>query len=234
MQHDLEQRKNTWTAGATLLIAIVLTASPPAFAQEQEPIQETYDGLTLVPDSTVAVAYVDPDADFSIYDKIIILDCYVAFRKDWEKDHTRSSGSRIRISSKDIEKIKADVADLFREVFTEKLSEDGGYKIVEAAGDNVLLVRPSIIDLDITAPDTMSAGRSRTYTSSAGAATIYIELFDSVTGDILARAADRKVARTVGGYMSYSSGISNRAEARRMLRRWAELLRDRLDEFHGK
>jgi len=231
MKHERNEPNRFAIAAVMLSLALLL---PGAFAQEQELAGETYDGLTLVPDSIVAVAYVDPDADFSIYDKIIILDCYVAFRKDWEKDHTRSSGSRIRISSKDIEKIKADVADLFREVFTEKLSEDGGYKIVEAAGDNVLLVRPSIIDLDITAPDTMSAGRSRTYTSSAGAATLYIELFDSVTGDILARAADRKVARTVGGYMSHSTGLSNRTEARRMLRRWAELLRDRLDEFHGK
>lgn len=233
MQHDREERRITWTAVATLLIAIVLTAPSSTFAQEQEPPQETYDGLTLMPDSVVAVAYVDPNADFSIYGEIIILDCNVAFRKDWQRDH-KQAGSRIRISSSDMEKIKADVADLFREVFTEKLSGDGGYKIVEAAGDNVLLVRPAIIDLDIAAPDTTSAGRSRTYTSSAGAATIYIELFDSVTGDILARAADRKVARKVGGYMSYSSGISNRAEARRMLGRWAELLRDRLDEFHGK
>ena len=133
-----------------------------------------------------------------------------------------------------MEKIKTDVAGLFREVFTEKLGGDGGYEIVEAAGDDVLLVRPAIIDLDITAPDTMQAGRSRTYTSSAGTATIYIELYDSVTGDILARAADRKAARSVGGYMSYTNRVTNRADARRMLGTWAELLRDRLDEFHGK
>jgi len=234
MQHNRDDRRNICTAGATFLIAIVLTAAPTVFAQEQESPQDTYDGLTLVTDSVVALAYVDPDADFSVYDKIMILDCYVAFKKNWQRDQNRSSVSRIRISSNDMETIKADVAELFREVFTEKLSGDGGYKIVEAAGDDVLLVRPAIIDLDITAPDTMSAGRSRTYTSSAGAATIYIELFDSVTGDALARAADRKAARNVGGYMSYSNGITNRVEARRMLGRWAELLRDRLDEFHGK
>jgi hypothetical protein len=34
--------------------------------------------------------------------------------------------------------------------------------------------------------------------------------------------------------MSYSTRITNQAEARRMLGSWAELLRDRLDEFHGK
>ena len=211
----------------------MLTAPVGAFAQEQDPSQGTYDGLVLVPDSKVATAYIDPEADFSVYNKIMILDCYVAFKKNWQRDHKRS-GSRISVSSGEMDKIKADVAELFREVFTEKLGGDGGYKIVEAAGDDVLLVRPAIIDLDITAPDTMSAGRTRTYTSTAGAATIYIELIDSVTGDTLARAADRKAARNVGGHMTYSNRITNRADARRMLSSWAELLRDSLDELHGK
>jgi len=233
MKHGRDECRNTWHAIATLLMAISLTAVPPVFAQGQESPQETHDGLTLVPDSKVAAAYVDSDADFSVYDKIMILDCRVAFKKDWQRDQ-KKAGSRISISSSDMEKIKADVAELFREVFTEKLGKDGGYEIVEAAGDDVLLVRPAIIDLDITVADTMQAGRSRTYSSSAGAATIYIELYDSVTGDILARAADRKVARNVGGYMSYTNRVTNRADARRMLGSWAELLRDRLDEFHGK
>jgi len=234
MKHHRNEPNRFAIAAVVLSLALLLSTPPPAFAQEQELAAETHDGLTLVPDRKVAAAYVDSEADFSVYDKIMILDCYVAFKKDWEKDQTRSSASRVRISSNDMEKIKADVAELFREVFTEKLGGDGGYNIVEAAGDDVLLVRPAIIDLDITAPDTMSAGRSRTYTSSAGAATIFIELYDSVTGDILARATDRKAARNVGGYMSYTNRVTNRADARRMLGSWAELLRDMLDEFHGK
>ncbi len=233
MKHERYELTRTAIAVVVLSLALLLSAPQRAFAQEQEPPQETHDGLTLVPDRKVAAAYMDSDADFSVYDKVMILDCYVAFKKDWQRDQKRS-GSRINISSSDMEKIKTDVAGLFREVFTEKLGMDGGYEIVEAAGDDVLLVRPAIIDLDITAPDTMQAGRSRTYTSSAGAATIYIELYDSVTGDILARAADRKAARSVGGYMSYTNRVTNRADARRMLGTWAELLRDRLDEFHGK
>ena len=31
-----------------------------------------------------------------------------------------------------------------------------------------MIVRPAIINLDVTAPDTPTAGRSRTYSSSAG------------------------------------------------------------------
>ncbi len=233
MKHDRYELTRTAIAAVVISLALLLSAPQGAFAQEQEPPQETHDGLTLVPDRKVATAYVDSDADFSAYDKIMILDCFVAFKKDWRRDHKRS-GSLINISSSDMEKIKTDVAGLFREVFTEKLGGDGGYEIVEAAGDDVLLVRPAIIDLDITAPDTRQAGRSRTYTSSAGTATIYIELYDSVTGDILARAADRKAARSVGGHLTFTNRVTNRADARRLLGSWAELLRDRLDEFHGK
>jgi hypothetical protein len=163
----------------------------------------------------------------------MILDCHVAFKKDWEKKTTKT-GSRLRLSASDIDRIKTDVATLFRDVFTETLSGDDGYEIVNEAGDDVLLVRPAIIDLDIAAPDNMSGGRNRTYTTSSGSATILIELYDSTTGDILARAADRKSARNSGGYVSYTNRVTNRADARRMLRKWAEELRDTLDELHGK
>jgi hypothetical protein len=186
-----------------------------------------------MPERKVAVAYIDPDADFGVYDKVMILDCYVAFKKDWQREH-KQPGSLLSVSSSDMEKIKAAVAGLFRDVFTEELGKDGGYEIVEAAGDDVLLVRPAIIDLDITAPDTTSPGRSRTYTTESGAATLYIELYDSVTGDILARAADRRTVRNAGSFLSYSNRVTNEADARRTLAAWAELLRARLDELHGK
>ncbi|MGI9248961.1 MAG: DUF3313 family protein [Woeseiaceae bacterium] len=195
-------------------------------------MQKTHDGLSLVEDREVAAAYIDTNADLSVYDKIMILDCHVAFKKDWEKK--TKTGSRIRVSSSDMDRIRADTAALLRDVFIEKLEEKDGYEIVNAAGDDVLLVRPAIIDLDIAAPDSMSAGRSRSYTTTAGSATLYIELYDSVTGDILARAADRKVARSTAGHMSYTNRVTNRADARRILGSWAELLRSKLDEFHGK
>lgn len=230
------RRKNLMSVGiaaAVLPLFLLGLAAPAAFADEHELANETHDGLVLVPDRKVAAAYADPEADFGIYNKIMILDCYVAFKKDWQRDQKRT-GSRISVSSNDMDRIKAGVAELFREVFTEELSKDGGYEIVDTAGDDVLLVRPAIIDLDVEAPDLGTAGRTRTYTTTAGAATLFIELYDSVTGDILARAADRKEARTMGGYLTYSNRVTNTADARRMMRKWAKLLRERLDEFHGK
>jgi hypothetical protein len=219
-------------AGALLAMAMMVAVPGPIVAEEQPP-QESHDGLKLVSDRKIALAYLDSNADLSLYDKVMILDCYVAFRKDWEKDKQKP-GSRVHISASDVERLKADTSTLFRDVFTEKLAENDGYEIVNAAGEGVLLIRPAIIDLDIEAPDVSSAGRSRTYTTTAGSATLYIELYDSVTGDILARAVDKKVARSAGGYLSYTNRVTNQAEARRMLGKWADLLRDKLDEIHGK
>jgi hypothetical protein len=88
----------------------------------------------------------------------------------------------------------------------------------------VLLLRPAIINLDITAPDVPVAGRSRTFTASAGQATLFLELYDSVTGELLARAIDVKSANSMGGFISVTNGATNRAEAQRMLKRWADLL----------
>lgn len=96
--------------------------------------QQTHDGLVLVPDSKIASAYVDPDADFGEYNKIMMTDCFVAFKKDWQKDQ-KKPGSRTKVSSSEMEKIKTEVAIMFREVFAEELSKDGGYEIVDDAGD---------------------------------------------------------------------------------------------------
>jgi len=232
MNYERELPAKICLSASGLLVALTLLFPITASAADEVP-QETHDGLVLLADRKIAAAYVDPDADFGAYNKIMMLDCHVAFKKDWEKTH-QSAGSHMRVSSSEMEKIKTEVAIMFREVFAEELSKDGGYEIVDDAGEDVLLVRPAIIDLDISAPDTMTAGRSRTYTTESGAATVFVELFDSETGDILARAADRKVAGRVGGYLSYTNRVTNQADARRMMRGWAKSLRERLDEYHGK
>ncbi len=95
-------------------------------------------------------------------------------------------------------------------------------------------MRPAIVDLDITAPDLDGAGQSYNFAASALAATLYLELFDSVSGDILARVIDRKVASDRGGFMRWTDRVSNRLAAERVLAEWAALLRWGLDEIQGR
>jgi len=214
---------------AAMILALNLAATTTVLAQEGDD-EISFDGLERVEDSSVAMAYIDPEADFSAFERVVILEPFVAFRSNWQRDQNRSRSRNIRAS--DMERIKADVASLFKEVFTERLEADDGFEVVVAADYDVLLLRPAIIDLDITAPDVRTAGRSRTFTASTGAATLYLELFDSVSGKIIGRAADRQAARRAGGNVSWSSRVTNTAEARRMFGRWADRLREFLDEHY--
>ena len=216
---------------SSLALALALSTAS-AFAGDDKPPDVTHDGLHLVPGTEVAAAWFKPGADFSGYDKVLILEAFVAFKKNWARDHNRSSV--YRVTQKDMEDLKRETAELFRETFVEAISGEGGYPVVEAAGPDVLLLRPAIIDLDVTAPDVARAGRSHNFASSAGAATLYLELYDSVSGEILARAVDRKAANHPGDLMRWSNKVTNRAEAKKLFAGWAGLLRQRLDEIHGQ
>lgn len=214
----------------TCLAAVsLLTISAPLFADTPELPEVTEDGLHLVPNSRMAVVYAEPGADVSVYQKVQLLEAYVAFKKNWERDQRSRSAQPLSLTSKDIDRIKTDLAREFQKEFTSVL-EDGGYPVVDEAAPDVLLVRPAIINLDVNAPDTMAAGRSRVYTDSAGEMTLYIELYDSVTGDLIAKAMDRRMDRRNDGFYTWSNSATNKQAARRILRGWADILLTALNE----
>jgi hypothetical protein len=190
----------------------------------------SYDGLQRVETPAVAVGYVDPAADFSVFRRVVILDPLVAFRSNWQRDQNRG---RVRnVTPRDADQIKTDVAGLFKAVLTETLEADDGYEVVDAdvgADYDVLVLRPAIVDLDVTAPDVSSGPRSRTYSVGGGSATLVLELVDSVSGDTIARAIDRQATRRAGGRITWTNRVTNQADARRVFRGWAETLRDFLD-----
>ena len=94
-----------------------------------------------------------------------------------------------------------------------------------------MILRPAIVNLDVSAPDLKTPGRSRTYTANAGSASLYMEMYDSVTGQILARAIDFKEARDTLGFQ-WATSSTNRQEARRVLKEWTRMLIKRLDQIH--
>ncbi len=217
--------------GVVLLIA-GLACGTLAYA-EDEGGERTFDGLVTIESDRAEVVQINPDADFGVYKRVAFLEPLVRFRKNWVRDQNRGRRSFSRVNENDVERIKESVATLFLEVFQERLRENDGYEVVASAGEDVLLIRPAIIDLDISAPDTQSnTGRVRNYTSTVGSATLYIELYDSVTGAILGRAADRRTVRAPGGRVTWSDRITNEAEARRQFGIWADRLRAFLDEHY--
>ena len=213
------------------LVAALLMLAPALLHAQDENGQATWDGLVQIESSDVAAAFIDPAADFSVFRRVSILEPYVAFRSNWQRDQNRSRSRNVRAA--DVERIKGDVAVLFLEVFSEQL-EAAGYEVVNYADEDVLVVRPAVIDLDITAPDVRNAGRSRVYTATAGAATVLVELFDSITGDMIGRAVDRRAAGRGNSFAMRANRVTNRADARREFRVWADQLVAFLDSHYMK
>ena len=207
-------------------LSLVL-ASSLAWAKKMPEIDE--EGMHLVKDSELATVYADPEADLSGYNKVWLEDATVAFKKNWQRDQNRSRG--IRVKDSDMERIRKDVAELFREVMEKELA-DGGYEVVSEAGPDVLRVEPAIINLDVTAPDIQTAGRTMQFSESAGEMTLQVVLYDSETGDKIAKAMDRKQDYR-RGYAEYRTSVSNTQAARRMMGSWAKALREALDEAHA-
>ncbi|MCZ6829140.1 MAG: DUF3313 family protein [Gammaproteobacteria bacterium] len=211
---------------ALLLTALAFAAVSTLTVQsKQMPPPISHDGLHLDPDSDVALLYVKPDADFSVYSRFKMLEPYVAFKKNWERD-TKVAGRRI--PKKDIERIKVEAAALLKETFQKELDERGGYRFVDESDEDVMILRPALIDLEITAPDINVPGRVTQYVASAGAATLFLETYDSISGEILARVIDRRRMQNYG-YARWANSVTNRADAQRMFRKWAVQLRTGMD-----
>jgi len=211
----------------TGIMAFFLIAPNAAVADKDDFPDVTVDGLHRVPDSKLALVYAEPGADLSQYTEVKLLEAYVAFKKNWARDQRQSSVNPLRVTSKDVETIKNTLAKEFYSVFKTTL-EEGGYQVVDQAGDNVLLVRPAIINLDVNAPDTPRPGRSVTYTRSAGEMTLYIELYDSVTGDLIAKAMDRRIDNQ--NFYTWTNSVTNRVASEKILKGWASILLEALDE----
>jgi hypothetical protein len=212
---------------ALIVLALSMAIANPVLAKKDLPAVND-EGMELVKDSKMSTVYADPGADLGIYNRIWLQDATVAFKKNWQRDQNRYSANSFKVQTKDMEKIQADVASQFRDVFTEELIK-GGYELVEEAGVDVLSVVPAIVDLDVIAPDTPRAGRNNSFSESAGEMTLNLELFDSVTGDKIVKATDRQ-RDFEKGYVEWRTSVSNRADSRRFMAVWAKALRSALDD----
>lgn len=203
----------------TCVCVIGLAACMSAPARENPP-PVTVDGMHLVPDTRLGLVYADPDADLSGYSNLLLMDAQVAFRKNWRRDTNQNLP--FQVTAGDMENIKSELSVLFREIFSGEL-ESAGFSLVSAQAPDTLIIRPAIVDLNITSPDTPRGGTTRNITQSAGDMTLYLELRDSITGDLLVKAMDFQFDRSnITPHMMDRS--RNERAARQLLSNWAQVL----------
>jgi hypothetical protein len=214
------------------LAALVLGPVGTAVAKDPPP-QVSQDGLQLTKSTKSRLVYVKPGATFSQYDKFAILDCYVEFEKNWQKRYNDSQvGLQGRVNDDDVQRMKTGLAAEFKKVFVKELQGKGGYQIVDKAGPDVLILRPALINVEVSAPDLMTAGIGATVVHSAGQMTLYLELWDSTTNTILARIMDAQADDSP--FAQQANRVTNVAAADDILQGWARELRQRLDLVRGK
>jgi hypothetical protein len=214
---------------AAVLASALLATLAPRVALAQKPPQE-WDGLVRVKSKTLENVYVRPNVEFKAYKKVRLDPAHVAMDKNWDPNSGKI-GLRGGMSSDDVQRIREELAKVFREVFAERLAKSG-YPLVETGGDDVLLVQPAVIDVYINAPDTVNT-TSRSYVLNAGRMTLVMQLADSVTGQLLARVVDTKEASNTRG-IQIANSVTNSAEARAAIGQWADALCKALDTLNGK
>ncbi len=212
-----------------LILAVPGYASPKTAADEASDSEITYDGLAPVENSGAMRAWARPDFDLSGYWKLKLQPAGVQFRPGGEtstKRTARRAGGPFAVS----EAQKSRFAEIMEETFREELAASEAYELTDETGPDVLLVRGALLDVvNWTPPD--DTGSRNIQLVAVGEATLVVELRDSVSNAILARAIDRRAAQRPGGKMFPSTRVNNENELRRLARSWARWLRTQLEEF---
>jgi hypothetical protein len=186
----------------------------------------TREGLVRVEHANIDAVYRRPATTLSGYSKLLLRPIDVQFSKNWDP----AGGSTLyQRHEPDPAKIRQELAEVFAQIVRRDL-EQGGYPLVEQPGEHVLEVRAAIVNLYITAPDVsmQTAEVTKVYTADAGEMTLILQLHDSVTGHLLARAYDRQAGQK-SGVWTWTTSVSNTADARRIISTWATALRKALD-----
>lgn len=220
--------RTTRIALVTASLALPFTL---AHAADDEHPEISDDGLHLQKSKDARVVYVRPGATLEPYTRVAILECYVEFEKDWQRRYNQSAPLGARLTDTDADKIKSAIAAEFKKVFTDELQTKGGYQVVDVAAPDVMILRPALVNVIVTAPDVANTGMTRTIVASAGQMTLFLELYDSTSSQILARIIDPKADPS--GFAQRASRVTNKAAADEMLREWAQKLRKHLDAVHG-
>jgi hypothetical protein len=216
----------------SVFVAVVVvgcTTAEPTI-QSGPDAELSFDGLHVIDNSAADRAWARPDFDISTYTKIMLVGAGIEYRV--VRDRGRSSAARSQGGPYFIDdKSRADFEALVAAVFVEEMQKSEKYTFVEEPGPDVMTVRGGLLDVVSYVPPDPVGGRSYVVLRNIGEATLVLELRDSETDTVMARSVDRRAAENYGGTMQTSNSVSNSVEVIRLIRFWAQRLREGLDGF---
>jgi hypothetical protein len=218
----------------SLVLMLVACASEPKVSELSKD-DVIMDRLHRVTNSDAAVAYVDPNVDFSKYNRVMVDPLGVDNVEIIQPNTSNSASMRTRnstweLSDADKNKLKSAFADAMRT----QLQDKGSYPVVTAAADDVLRITTVLTALAPNAPPddnkSRNFGRGQVYTEGAGSVYLSVGFVDSETGEILAVVKDVKTSRN---HFGVNNSVTNFSDVKFMFGDWARAIRARLDIIHG-
>lgn len=201
---------------AALLSAGIATASPKFKTGSIDDV--SYDGLHRIEDAALDAAWAKPDLNLSGYTKIMLVPAGMSFKTP------RQSSGEFPLTQQQ----KQQVHDILLEAFTTELGKNKRFALTDQPGRDVLMVYGAVLDVESHVPPER-AGRGGYLLRSLGEATLLVELRDSMSDEILARAVDRRAAESTRPHRS--NVVTNTSELRIAADRWARSLNKQLEEL---
>ncbi len=211
-----------------LLVACVQAPRAPEFSDSDVIL----DKLHLVTNARVGMAYIDPDTDFSRFNKLLLEPLDLSNTEIVQPSRSTATLSRGQWELTDADRERLQKA--YREIFTRELQETDDYEVVDAPGPQVLRVTAAVTQLAPNAPhddmQSRTVGRSRVYSEGAGSMAIAFGFSDSQSGEVLAVVKDARSGNPVWGQ---NNSVTNMQDVNLMFGHWARMVRARLDIAHG-
>lgn len=216
---------------AYFAVAVVLVLSTYTGISRAQPLlasgadaEVTEDGLHRVDPTIMDAAWVRPDLDLTAYSKVFLMPAQIQFRE--VRDVSQFDRARGSVEAFPIEEIRQQqFSELWGQLFHDDVATLESYELVTDVGRDVLLVQGTLIDVISGVPPDTAAGGSSVTVMYPWAASIVLEVRDSMSDQLLARTADR---RRVEGPLDATAVW---ARTSNMVQRWSRLLCERLEEL---
>ena len=179
------------------------------------------DGLVRITSKKLKFVYLAPGADFRSYTKVMVDPTQVAFDKKWLDNYNENAGFGNGISGFDITQAVSEGVKKASGDF-DKAFADGGYPVVAAPGPNVLRVATAIANIQVAAPDVITApGRTFSTSEAAGSAMFVLEARDSQSNALMGRAVDARLAGD--NDMLNRNSVTNWMDFEALIKKWAQI-----------
>lgn len=208
-------RKTAALAPAFATLAAVLITGCAAQQVDRKDLASV--DLVAVEKGNFDHVYLPPETQLNRFDSVYLEDAEVTLSDYWLRDR------RHDYSERDLERIRDDYGRLLGEAIREELEESTGLKFTDEPEQADVIFTPKLRDLNIYAPDFMTARISEFYTREAGNATFDLVVQEAGSGAVLAQFIDHR--ETLGLHpLERTNRATNYRHFIRLFERWTNNL----------